>query len=968
MPAPRISPRQSVRVGPNCGALGHFTPAVSAPVTAGNCVCTLWRRHRSADPARRWQRGTLQTLEPYVDTSSGQPPGRRGPGNAALVALGVVAVLAISLLAVVSKIGVIVVLSLAVVAATLLFVFKRGFGVVEVAAFLIHFDGLGRGVISIGRIFSGFVIILLIYKLVVERWRPPAVPMRYWLPPVLLLTWGVASAAWAPETGQWVEGVGIFGLAFSYFAVTAFMVDSYDTVKKWMRAYWYGGIFGAVAGVWGLLLGLRSYGLNGDANLFGIIAASMIPLTIYYRRQSTTTKEKVIYTLVLLLVLGGAAGAGSRSGVIAAAAVLFATMMYRPGISTGRKLAAAVPAILVTAVIAVVLLVANPNTLVRGTDSSGRTDFWNVSFSLIEERPLLGVGLGNVDRQIPGRLATTPGNDILADSRDEVTSHNAYLDMLGDLGVIGLGIFLFILVMTILGLLRPRWKQTKESSVYLLLMFIPALTGSMFVTIVNNKLAWSIIGLSAALQIPSWGTRWKGYFTADDQASASTGGDPSRLARWDLRVSQRFRIWVIAGAAVGAFLFPAVASRGPTFYTASLDMFVPKLDLPPGVPYVRLDVNRVQYLHNLVLAEPYAYKLAELSGVEPWQVSGRMEVARNKAGPVMRVTFRDTDPEVVEAVGPHLIETIDAIIAEGREWSEPVLQEELRPQEPGEQRYYTGPMFLPIGGEVERGVEAPQLTWLFMVGGLTGGMVALSLVLLKQGRPRVNNDDDFPHAVGMPLWTHVGRNGRRNAATPAQYAQVVVTAFESTDSGEWPRRMVLAAPRHNRSTRVLAMGMAASLASAGEKVLLVDGQPYRPLMSWRLGAGLGPGMNDIAHGRATLGDCIRRVRRWSMPRPVRAAFRKHRENLRFVPAGRRRRGEEPVISPAVLDQLDEDVIVVMLAPPLLGTVPVSPSMRWASVVLYNLVEGETVTSDAEDAALQVSTFALGPSGVVLSDV
>jgi hypothetical protein len=75
-----------------------------------------------------------------------------------------------------------------------------------------------------------------------------------------------------------------------------------------------------------------------------------------------------------------------------------------------------------------------------------------------------------------------------------------------------------------------------------------------------------------------------------------------------------------------------------------------------------------------------------------------------------------------------------------------------------------------------------------------------------------------------------------------------------------------------------------------------------------------------------------------------------------------------VITPAVLDQVDEDVIVVMLAPPLLGTVPVSPSMRWASVVLYNLVEGETVTSDAEDAALQVSTFAQGPAGVVLSDV
>ena len=81
-----------------------------------------------------------------------------------------------------------------------------------------------------------------------------------------------------------------------------------------------------------------------------------------------------------------------------------------------------------------------------------------------------------------------------------------------------------------------------------------------------------------------------------------------------------------------------------------------------------------------------------------------------------------------------------------------------------------------------------------------------------------------------------------------------------------------------------------------------------------------------------------------------------------------RRGEEPAIDPSVLDGLDPEVIVVMLAPPLLGTVPVSTCLRWADVVMYNLVEGETVTADAEDAALQVATFAQGPAGVVLSDV
>ncbi|MCP4435640.1 MAG: hypothetical protein GY812_09125 [Actinomycetia bacterium] len=910
----------------------------------------------------------MQTLEPYVEPESGKPPRRGSTG--ALAALGALVIVATSVAAVVTRLGVLVIIGVAIIAVGALFVLRRGFGFVQLVAFLIHFEGIGRGGISVGRIISATAILLIAYKLVVDKWRPPAVPMRYWLPPVLVMTWGVASAIWAPDVGQWFVGVGVFGLAFAYFATSALLIDSVDLIKKWMRAYWYGGICGAVAGVWGLILGLRAFGFNRDANLFGVLAASMIPLTIYYRRQSKTTTEKVLYTVVLLLVLGGAAGAGSRSGVIGAAVALFASMVYRPGVKVSRNIARAFPAAIITAIIAVGLIVINPNTLIRGTDSSGRLDFWNVSVSMIQERPVLGVGLGNLDAQIPSRMPITPGTTKLSDVRDEVSSHNTYLDIAGDLGVIGLVIWASAIVMTVIGLLRPRWKQTKELSGYLFLMFLPVLSGSMFLSLINNKLAWSLIGIAAALQVPSWGTRWKGYFEPSRGDPASGEEQPERLARWDLRISQRFRIWVVLGALAGAVIFPVVGSSAPTNYSASRSIVVPKLDLPPGVPYVRLDIDRLQYVHNLILSDAYAYQLAELAGVDidPRVVSDDVTVFRSDAGPYMDIVFKSTDEQLVNQVAPHLTGALDAIIEQGRIDSEETLRDELRPRDPGEQRYYTGPMYLPVGQDVDFGVEPPRLVWLAFVGAGTGGLLAISLVLIKQGSPRVNNDDDFPHAVGMPLWTHVGRNGRRNAATPAQYAHVAVTAFEATDGERLPNRMLLAAPRHSRSARVLSMGIAASLAASGERVLLVDGQVERRVMSWRLGAGLAPGMNDIAHGRAALGDSIRRVRRWRLPRPVRKSFRDNRENLRFIPAGRPRRGEEPAVDPALLSDVDDDVIIVMLAPPLLGTIPVSPSLRWADVVLYNLVEGETVTSDAEDAALQVATFAQGPSGVVLSDV
>ena len=934
-------------------------------MTGARSAVTLWDPERPE--RRRRVRDPVQTVEPYVEPTGGAP--ERGPGPVSLVAV-VLLVLAASVLAIQSRLGVIIAVGLAIVAASLVFTLRRGFAFVEVVAFLIHFDGLGRGQVSLGRLISGVVILLLLYKLVVEKWRPPAVPVRYWLPPVMMIGWGVASAAWSPQIGQWALGLGTLGLAFAYFAVAGFLVDSYETIERFLRAYWYGGIFGAVMGVWGLILGLRAYGFNGDANLFGVLAASMIPLTIYYRRKSTTTLERVIYTVVLLLVLGGAAGAGSRSGLIGAAAALFASLVYRPGQSIGRRALAAIPAAVVTAAIALVLLLLNPITLERGTASSGRTDFWNVAVRMISEEPLVGQGLGQLAAEIPDRLATTPGSTILADTRDKVAAHNTWLDIAGDLGVVGLSIWAVVIALTVAALLSPRWRQTRELSIYLLLMFVPVLTGSMFLALANNKLAWSIIGLAAALQVPSWGNRYKGYFSPQARPGEEDEWSAGRLARWDLKISQRFRVRILLGALLGALAFGALGSGGQTRYSASVSIFAPKLDVPPGLDRVLVDVDRLQTLHNLMLSEGYAYHLARLGGLDGdvRDIADNMEITRPKAGPYLEIAYRSTDAAEVRAAGPHLTEALDTLIDTGRTTSRDTLVDEVRPLNPGEQRYYTGPMYLPVGEEVTYGGQGPRVTWLVFVGALTGGIAALSLVLLKQRVPRVNNDDDFPRAVGMPMWTHVGRNGRRNAATPDQYAQVAVTAFEATGGDEWPRRLLVATPEHSRSARVLAMGIAASLASRGQRVVLVDGEVQRPVTSWRLGVGPRPGMHDLAMGRASLDQAIGRVRRFTLPRPVRLTFRNHRDNLRVIGAGRRRRGEAGTVDPAVLAQLDPGVIVVMLAPPVLGTVPVSPSLQWADVVLYDLIEGETVTFDAEDAALQVSTFAQGPAGVVLSDV
>lgn len=97
-------------------------------------------------------------------------------------------------------------------------------------------------------------------------------------------------------------------------------------------------------------------------------------------------------------------------------------------------------------------------------------------------------------------------------------------------------------------------------------------------------------------------------------------------------------------------------------------------------------------------------------------------------------------------------------------------------------------------------------------------------------------------------------------------------------------------------------------------------------------------------------------------------MRRGEGELRFVPAGRRHRGRQVAVPLDALDLLDDDVYVVLLAPPSSGEVPLAPVLGWGDAVVLALVEGRTVTFDAEDAASRVRNFASAPYGIVLLDV
>jgi O-antigen ligase len=92
----------------------------------------------------------------------------------------------------------------------------------------------------------------------------------------------------------------------------------------------------------------------------------------------------------------------------------------------------------------------------RGKDTtlSSRTDVWNGVLAAIERQPWLGYGAGGVWRN----PAADPGRSIMRDLGFTVYhSHNGFLEIMLLLGVIGLGLFTWLMVSTIrLGIANLR--------------------------------------------------------------------------------------------------------------------------------------------------------------------------------------------------------------------------------------------------------------------------------------------------------------------------------------------------------------------------------------------------------------------------------------------------------------------------------------------------------------------------------
>lgn len=219
---------------------------------------------------------------------------------------------------------------------------------------------------------------------------------------------------------------------------------------------------------------------------------------IFFSEQSRLKRifmlNMSLYFMFLLLVLGG------RGPLLSSTVALFIPLLFKSKLIQSNKLKlkkyAAFLAVLFVAIVLISVYLYSKNsptaTLYRillflepgmGTSAGTRTVYYLTAVKLWSLKPLLGYGIGSWP--------------ILTGLPDMYSyPHNLVLEILVELGLIGLILFGFTLFVALMGFKKSNYNRTYFFSSVILMMFVNAFIGAMFSGDINdNRIIFALLGL-----------------------------------------------------------------------------------------------------------------------------------------------------------------------------------------------------------------------------------------------------------------------------------------------------------------------------------------------------------------------------------------------------------------------------------------------------------------------------------------
>jgi O-antigen ligase len=241
---------------------------------------------------------------------------------------------------------------------------------------------------------------------------------------------------------------------------------------------------------------------NMNAQAAYLVPSATLLMILYsHQRQS---RRKWLLLLGLSVIAMAILATSSRGAMIALIVVVGL------GIIIDRRLwQVALPASLV----AVAALLALPHTLVERLEAmvtlsdrgAGRVDIWLVALRIIRSHPALGVGLDGFAAAFDRYLPETAG--IITDIGTGRASHNIFLNVQSELGVIGSVLFLLFIGVTLRSGLAAVANWRRAGSVHWAglalaawLSLVAMLVMGLFLDLQYWKLFWMLLALPEVMR------------------------------------------------------------------------------------------------------------------------------------------------------------------------------------------------------------------------------------------------------------------------------------------------------------------------------------------------------------------------------------------------------------------------------------------------------------------------------------
>ena len=244
--------------------------------------------------------------------------------------------------------------------------------------------------------------------------------------------------------------------------------------------------------------------------LGGLLVVAVVLSGFLAFDQALAKGGRILAGIACPLCIASVTLTGSRSAMVGlAAALLVLPFVAGPG---RRARATVVVSIAALAVVVWLGALAPQSTVDRLTGltaggGSGREDLWEIGMRMVDDQPLTGVGAGNFPVSSIHYLLE-PGavmqDQYIVDRPQQV--HNIYLQLLAELGVVGLALFLAIAATCLVCALRAARAFERLGDIQsgllargLLVALVGFLTVEAFITILYGKQLWVMLATGPAL-------------------------------------------------------------------------------------------------------------------------------------------------------------------------------------------------------------------------------------------------------------------------------------------------------------------------------------------------------------------------------------------------------------------------------------------------------------------------------------